>query len=188
MSSKRLLTAPRARALPALAVLAGLLPLALTGCTLQPLYGTAAVVEPGSETFSLSSVGVGEVDSRVGQQVRNHLLFMMHGGNDPVEHRHEVRLQVTSFEKQTSSHTSLRDTTAGTVTVNASYNVFDARTQERLTGGTRSATASFDRTSQSFANERAVRDAENRAGRDVAEQLRFAILADLRRLAAESQL
>ena len=40
---------------------------------------------------------------------------------------------------------------------------------------------------ESFANERAVRDAENRAGREVAEQLRFAISADLRRLVAESQ-
>ncbi len=187
MSSDRPVTAPRTRALPALAVLAGLLPLALAGCTMQPLYGSAAVVEPGAENFSLSSVSVGDVDSRVGQQVRNHLLFLMHGGNDPVEYRHEVRLQVTSFEKQTSAHTRLRDTTAGTVTVNASYNLFDARTQQRLTGGTRSATASFDRTSQSFANERAVRDAENRAGRDVAEQLRFAILADMRRLVAEAQ-
>jgi LPS-assembly lipoprotein len=75
----------------------------------------------------------------------------------------------------------LSDTTAGFVTVTASYILIDTDNQKRIASGSRKASAYFDRTSQIFANQRAVRDAENRAGREVAEKLRFAIASDLRR-------
>ena len=39
--------------------------------------------------------------------------------------------------------------------------------------------AFYDRTGQVFANRRAERDAENRAAREAAESIRFAIASDL---------
>jgi len=156
----------------------------LSACTFQPLYAPTAYAPSASnvvgQSVALAQVGVREVDTRVAQQVRNHLLFLFQGGNDNPSPRYEARLQVTSFKRSTAAQSSLRDTTAGIVVVTSSYSLIDTATQNRVAGGTRKATASYDRTSQLFANQRAVRDAENRAGRDVAEQLRLAIASDLR--------
>ncbi len=152
----------------------------LPACTFQPLYAPASNVN-GEQYPQLRDVTVSEVDTRVGQQVRNHLIYLFSGGKDNPSARYEARLQVTSFERQTSAQASLRDTTAGFVTVTTSYILVDTLTKKRVSGGSRKASASFDRTSQTFANQRAVRDAENRAGRAVAEQLRLAIASDLRK-------
>lgn len=157
-----------------------LAPVILSACTFQPLYAPSANLD-NTQTYQLSQVGVGEVDTRVGQQVRNHLVYLFSGGNEISSPRYEARLQITSFERQTSAQAILSDTTAGFVTVTSSYTLIDTSTQKRIAGGSRTASASFDRTSQTFANQRAVRDAENRAGKEVAEQLRLAIASDLRR-------
>lgn len=152
----------------------------LSACTFQPLYAPSTNVS-GQPTVQLSQVGVSEVDTRVGQQVRNHLLFLLHGGNDYSNTRYEARLQITSSEQRTSAQASLTDTTAGFVTVRVRYSLIDLTTNKRVSNGNRRAVSSFDRTTQSFANLRAVRDAENKAGKEVAEMIRFAIASDLRK-------
>lgn len=152
--------------------------LGLSACTFQPLYAPTDNLAD-NQNFQLKQVGVSEVSTRVGQQVRNHLIYLFSGGVEDPAPRYEARLQVTSFERRTSAQASLRDTTAGFVTVTTSYTLVDTSTKKRVAGGTRTASASFDRTSQTFANQRAVRDAENRAGKAVAEQLRLAIASDL---------
>ncbi len=162
-------------------MLIGLLALAgLSACTFQPLYTPSADYSVSGQSSELSQVSVREVDTRVGQQVRNHLLFLIHGGNENPGLRYEARLQISAFTRNTAVQASLRDTTAGYVTVRTSYSLIDTTTNKRVAGGTRQAVASFDRTSQVFANQRAVRDAENRAGKAVAEQIRLAIASDLR--------
>ncbi|MCF6322417.1 MAG: hypothetical protein L3J32_11715 [Rhizobiaceae bacterium] len=164
-------------------LLPGLLALTLlSACTFQPLYAPSANYAASGALAELSQVSVREVDSRVGQQVRNHLLFLINGGNESPNPRYEARLQISSFSRNTAAQASLRDTTAGYTTVTTSYSLIDTSTGKRIAGGTRKAVASFDRTSQVFANQRAVRDAENRAGKAVAEQIRLAIASDLRQL------
>ena len=150
--------------------------LGLSACTFQPLYAPTANVE-GS---AISQIDVSYVNTRVGQQVRNHLLFLINGGNaTPQQQRYRADIQVTSSTRRTAAKASLRDTTAGSTSVTVSYSLVDTTTKKQIANGTRSATASFDRTSQIFANQRAQRDAENRAGTAVAEQLRNAFASDL---------
>ncbi len=149
----------------------------LSACTFQPLY--APSVDGSIEGSAISQIDVSQVNTRVGQQVRNHLLFLINGGNGSLNPRYRADLQITSFVRNSAAKASLRDTTAGFVSVTASYNLVDSTTKERVSGGTRTSTASFDRTSQIFANQRAERDAENRAGKAVAEQLRNALASDL---------
>ncbi len=149
--------------------------LGLSACTFQPLYAPSS----GVEGSAISQIDVSQVNTRVGQQVRNHLLFLINGGNGSFNQRYRADLQVTSFVRKSAAKASLRDTTAGFVSITASYNLVDTTTNKRVAGGTRTSTASFDRTSQTFANQRAERDAENRAGKAVAEQLRNAFASDL---------
>lgn len=150
----------------------------LQACTFQPLYGSGAAQQSG---FALANIRVEEVDTRVGQQVRNHLIFLLSGGSDPFEPRYLARLRVRDTNNTFAPTRNVRDDTAGSVTVTVSYDLIDSTSNVRIGGGSRIATAAYDRTSQNFANTRAVRDAENRAAREVAELLRLSMAADLGR-------
>ncbi len=163
-----------------LAALAIIGPAMLAGCTWEPLYGSAGISDPSAAGSTLSQVSVSQVDTRVGQQLRNHLIFLLHGGRDPLETRYEARIRVSATGNEYAAVRNIRDFTAGAVTVTVSYDLIDTTTNSRVNGGSRVATAPYDRTTQNFANSRALRDAENRAARDAAEQLRLALAADLR--------
>jgi len=165
----------------------------LSACQFQPLYSSSAGTT-GSQNFALSQMSVAEVDTREAQQVRNHLIFLLSGGSTPLDPTHEVRLRVTTTKKDlaaaisgglgqstTGSRASVGNT-AGSVQISASYEIYDLAKKEIVFRGNRNANASFDQTSQTFASQRAERDAENRAAREVAEQLRFAIGSDLNRI------
>lgn len=150
--------------------------LLLSGCTFQPLYGS---YQNNLENGSLANIDVGEVNSRVGQQVRNHLLFLLHGGKQPTNTTYEVLLTVKNTDNRVAVEASAQDTTAGFITVTASYQLYNRASGKQIAKGFRSASASYDRTNQNFANERALRDAENRASQQAAEYLRAALVADL---------
>ena len=149
----------------------------LVSCQFQPLYGDrSASVESGSE---LSGVSVSQVDSRVGQQVRNHLLFLLNGGFGNAEKAHEARIRVTWSNRQLAAIRGVRDNVSGTITVIASYDLVALSDGKIIASGSRQSEAAYDRTGQVFANKRAERDAENRAAKEVAESLRLAIASDL---------
>jgi LPS-assembly lipoprotein len=152
----------------------------LGACTWQPLYSTSGRVDTGMSTSALSQVSVAPVETRVGQQVRNHLIFLLQGGRDAKSTRYRLQLRVADVRNEFAAVENIRDFTAGSITVTASYDLIDTTTNTRVSGGSRVATATYDRTSQSFANERAARDAENRAAQEAAEQVRMAIAADLK--------
>lgn len=149
----------------------------LASCQFQPLYGEQATV--GSSNTQLSAVKVSQVDSRVGQQVRNHLLFLLNGGFGNNEKSHEARIRVTWNNRQLAAIQGVRDNVSGTITVIASYDLVDISDGSIIGSGTRQAEAAYDRTGQVFANTRAERDAENRAAKEAAESLRLAIASDL---------
>jgi len=150
----------------------------LSACQFQPLYGERSPGQGGG----LEQVGVASVDSRVAQQVRNHLLFLLNGGFASNDKTHEARLRVTFSNKLLAALPSEQDSTAGTITVRVSYDLVDLETNEVVARGRRDTTASYDRTGQVLANNRAVRDAENRAAREAAEAIRLAIASDISRI------
>ncbi len=159
-------------------ILAMGLVLILSACQFQPLHGNNSVV---SGSTDLSAVEVSQVNTRVAQQLRNHLVFLMTGGFPSDQKTYEAKLRVTWINNQLAaiSDPTVQDTTAGTVTVTAGYDLIDLSTGKTVATGSRVASASYDRTGQVFANERAVRDAENRAAKEAAEALRLAIASDL---------
>ncbi len=162
------------------AALLGAALLALPACQYQPLYGPNSYASQSAETLSL--IGVSDVETRVAQQVRNHLIFLLQGGAAAPQPTYDLKLRVVDNGRLQAAAADVGDTTAGVVTVTASYDLYDLATRTRIANGTRVASASYDRTGQSFANSRAVRDAENRAAREVAEQIRLALAADISRL------
>lgn len=172
----------RRRAFSLLA-LAGLV--AVSACTVRPLYSTAGLQTGAVTPNRLSSVIVKPATTRVGLEVRNHLIFLLNGGaGEPASAAYSVETAVNSVRSSGATIQRTRDSepTAGVVTVSSNYSIIDNKTGNVVAAGKRSIPASYDIPRQEFAALRALRDAENRAARELAELLRIAIAQELERL------
>ncbi|WP_245453209.1 LPS assembly lipoprotein LptE [Aquibium carbonis] len=161
--------------------------LALSACSVQPLYGGAtASFAPGQPSARVASIAVKAVETRTAQEVRNHLIFAFNGGaGQPASPRYLMELDVRGTDSETATVQRSRsdnESSAGVVKLTASYKLVDPVTTEVVATGTRSATSAFDRPVQLFAASRAARDAENRAARELAAFLQLAVMQDLARL------
>jgi LPS-assembly lipoprotein len=160
---------------------------ATAGCTVQPLYSAAPAAVNGGTTASigadLSTVAIKPVGERVGQEVRNQLIFLFGGGKgQPAAPRYSLDLVVSSYSEATANIQVNRENepTAAILTVIARYRLTDTQGNP-FSNGKRQFVASYDVPRQEFAALRAKRDAENRAAREVAELIRLAIAQDLAR-------
>ncbi|HEV7418020.1 LPS assembly lipoprotein LptE [Tianweitania sediminis] len=168
----------------ALVCATSVLVLAAAGCQVRPLYGAGAVVFSAStgEATPLSSISIRPVNNRPAQIVRNQMIFLFNGGAQPqTQTRYTVALNVTS-ETASAAYVQVAEEdepTAGTVTMRGAYELSDNQTGEVIRRGSRQVVASYDVSRQQFAALRAERDAQERAGRELAELLRLAIAQDL---------
>lgn len=161
--------------------------ISLAGCQVQPLYGSGPAAADGTTagvSDELAAIDIKPVTSRYAQEVRNRLTFLFTGGGArTVSPLYSLDLGVTVLtESAAAVQVATEDEpTAGTLTLISNYVLTDAATSERIGSGKRQITASYDIPRQEFAAQRAVRDAENRAARELAELLRLAIAQDLSR-------
>lgn len=85
--------------------------------------------------------------SREAQQVRNHLIFLLNGGAEqPSSPRYHVTLVVTGADiavaaVQADASDDMVDSSAGGLTMTASYLVTDTVTGEQVASGNRSVNA-----------------------------------------------
>jgi len=163
-----------------LAALGGLALLALTGCGFQPLYAE----RPSGQGVAdqLASVDIEPINTRVGQELRNKLMFGLAGGKSaPSVYRLTIALTTTA-SKLAVAETSGRGE-ASFVQARATYVLKRIDTGEVVLQATQNANASYDQTEQRFANYRAEIDAENRAVGVLADLMRTRISAALARRA-----
>jgi LPS-assembly lipoprotein len=166
----------------ALVRLAAVLALAaLTGGCFQPLYGNNPLSPDESVHDKLTAVDIpaipaanGSPEARLAVGVRNALLFDLNGGTDPVAPTH--RLQITLSATRT---TVIVDVASGrpdaqVEAINATYTLTEIATKKVVLATTTFARASFDipGSAQRFAQQRAGRDAEDRAVKQIAENIR----------------
>ena len=158
-----------------LILLATLAATALAACTVQPLYaptaaGTAAVA-------SLNEIYIEPVSDRIGQELRNQLIFKLNGGRgQPANARYRMKLVVSSSENALGV-TPIDAAPAYSITVAATYEVRSVADDKIVYRSTTRQSASYDRVNQAFANERAKLDAENRAAVQAATDIRIRLAA-----------
>lgn len=160
------------------AAFAGAALLALAGCTVEPLNSSSAGLSANvsdSTRAVLERTSVSPVSTRVAQQVRNGLLFAMNGGTKKPGGRYRVDLSVVSTVSNLSVQVSSLAPTSAQVKVAARYNVVEIATGKSVASGQHTTIAGFDKTPQSFANERAERDAQNRAAREAAQRIHLSV-------------
>jgi LPS-assembly lipoprotein len=148
------------------------------GCQVRPLYLSEAEGGLLSPVPDLRAILINQPDSRVEQEIRNELLFLFRGdGSEVVEPRFRLRMLVTSSTNNIAVG-YVNDLPRGViVTVNVTFVLTEIDTEATLLTGSAVATASYDFSSQRFANVRAERDAETRAANSIAEQLNARIAA-----------
>lgn len=147
----------------------------------RPLYGSTAFGGAATQE-KLAAVDVAPIPGRVGQRIRNELIFQTTGGGKPAEP--QFRLDIAIRESVVSTMVTTDGNAGGQIfSIEASYNLIRLSDKSVVASGKSFGRASFDRVTSIFANVEARRDAENRAAASVAEELRTRLLALLSNLA-----
>ncbi|MBZ9938010.1 LPS assembly lipoprotein LptE [Mesorhizobium sp. BR1-1-16] len=140
------------------------------GCVVRPVYMPTAA--GGAPAADLSAIAVDQVGDRVSQEVRNNLIFAFTGGKPAPAPRFNLSISVSNSEARLGFE---KDETAPAyqVTVAVRFELKDLASGRSIIRSTASGVASYDRSNQNFANERARIDAENRAAQAVADQMQL---------------
>lgn len=153
----------------------------LAGCGnggFRPLYGEASLGGAHADD-RLAKVSVTTIPGRVGQQIRNELIFHATGGGGEVV-QPDMRLEVAIRESVTSTLVRIDGDSGGQVyNVEAKFQLVRISDKAVLLTGTSYGRASFERNKSIFSNVRAREDAENRAARVVGEDLKSRLSAYL---------
>jgi LPS-assembly lipoprotein len=171
MSLARIRIAARLLAVAAMA--------ALTAGCFQPMYAEHADGTPGLRD-KLLGVELPPVDkpnaspeARIGVEVRNALAFKLYGNATGTAPTHKLVLRFT-----TSRSSLLVSTTTGLPTsenfgIDAQYNLIEVGTNKSVMTGTTFSRVTYDMPGsyQRFARTRALRDAEDRAAQEVADNI-----------------
>ena len=159
-----------------IAMLAGAWACALAGCGFQPMYG--GTTANGSKLSAvMAGVEINPIPGRVGQKLRNELIFATTGGSAAPPSQYHLDISIKeSVTDQLVQITG--DATGQVFQLDATYKLMDGKGVVILQG-TAIARAPYNRFQEIFANVRARYDAENRAARTCAESIRTRIAAYL---------
>ncbi|MGE3065508.1 MAG: LPS assembly lipoprotein LptE [Hyphomicrobiaceae bacterium] len=164
-------------------VMAALTAPALAACGndgFKPLYGPSASGAP--VMARMREVDIAPIPGRVGQQIRNELIFETTGGGEKTPPHH--RLEVTIRESILSTLVNSQGEAAGQIyAVEAAFRLVNIADKKVVFQGTANARASFERYESIYSNVRAREDAENRAARTIADDMKTRLAAYLSRAA-----
>ena len=156
--------------------LIGVSAIGLSGCGFQPLYGPTASGEQLSDV--MKTVDITTVPGRVGQRIRNELIFRTTGGGYASEPKYRLDIAVReSLQKTLISKEG--DALGEIYQLYSEYKLVRIADRKVVLEGHSNARAAFDKPDSVFAGTRAQRDAEDRASRTIAESIRTRIAAFL---------
>ena len=160
---------------PLLAALAVTAAISLAGCGIQPLYGTTA---GGSRlAAAMAGVDVTPIPGRVGQRVRNELIFENTGGSGQTGTTY--KLDIVIKESLTNELVKISgDAKSQVYELDATFKLISNDGRVVLEGKATSR-APYERFQTIFSNVRARYDAEHRAARTVAESIKVRIASYL---------
>ncbi len=174
------MSSPNAPRLPRL-----LLALSIAGLTagcFQPLYGDRSVGVGGrSLSDKLSAVEVPPIKAengtriaRVGIEMRDQLLFDLTGGGRAAAAAYRLDIQLSSTRVQVIVDINSARPEIQNYGINASYILFDNATGKPVIKGTTFSRVSYNIPGQQqrFAGDRGLIDAENRAAKVIADNIR----------------
>jgi len=153
----------------------------LAGGCFQPLYGEHSLANAPAIGPALAGVDVNQIpapsgssEARVAVEVRNQLLFDLTGGAAPPPPTHRLAVRMSSNRMSvivdiTSGRPDVED-----YALNVNYTLTDIKTGKPVITGNTFARVSYDipGLAQRFARARGLRDAENRAAKLIADNIK----------------
>lgn len=154
---------------------------ALGGCGsgggFHPLYASSSFGGP-DVSRKLATVEVTTIPSRVGQRIRNELLFQVDGGDTPP--KHEYQLDIVIQEVFTSSLVASNGQAAEQIyQLDANFKLTRLSDKKVVLQGTSFGRAGLEHFTSVYSNVRAQMEAQNRAASTVAADLRARLSAFL---------
>lgn len=147
----------------------------LAGC-FQPMYAGVA----GSQLRDkMAAIKVDPISDRVGHYLGNELMFALNGTGSDVPPVYRLNVSLSERVQTPLVDTYSGRATAGTVVIDANYKLTTIADGKTVTQGVAFTAASYDRTSQRFADMRAARDAEIRDAKALADQIQVRVAAAL---------
>ncbi len=142
--------------------------LLLSGCGFKPMYGENSAGEGLTQDFS--TVAIAQIDDRIGQIVRNHLLDRMNPYGEPSAP--DYLLQI-ALDKALEGYGFRSDesVTRESLTLTAVYRLVDQASGKVVLEDEVRAIQAYDVVQSDFANFSAQQDAEARTAERIAEML-----------------
>lgn len=160
-------------------VLAAALASVVSGCGgggFQPLYGAAGIGAGADQ--KLAQVDTTNIPGRVGQRIRNEMIFQTSGGGNPAPSLYTLDIAIR--ESVTSTLVLINgDARSQIYNLDATFRLIRKSDKAVVLTGTSFGRAGFERNSSIFSNVRARDDAENRAASTVGQDLRSRLAAFL---------
>jgi len=118
-------------------------------------------------------------EARVGVDIRNALMFQMYGGATGSSPTHRLDLKITSRRNSVIIDTRTARPDIETYGIDASYQLVELATGKPVVNGSTFAVVSFDNPGQEqrFARIRSLRDAEDRAAKQIADNINTRLAA-----------
>ena len=163
-----------------LACVAGLA-LSLSAC-FRPLYGPTAsgeTVQALLAAVQVDDVAMAQGQERLGHYLRSELVFDLDGSGQPSSKRYRLKLSGSEIVQTPIVSSTTGRAEAGTLVANIKYSLEDMAGAKVYTEGVATSTATYDRSVQRFASQRAARDAEIRLASVLADQIKTRLAAVL---------
>jgi LPS-assembly lipoprotein len=152
----------------------------LTGC-FEPLYGERSLVGGPGLRQRMSSVDIqpihvpnGTPQARIANELRNNLIFDLTGGSGENAATHVLQIQMTTTNQQVIVDITTARPDVQQFGITATYTLVEKATGKTVVTGQTFADVSYDNPGQAqrFSNARGRRDAENRAAKVIADNIR----------------
>ena len=153
---------------------------ALTAGCFRPMYAERA--PDGGSALREKLLGVevpplhlpnGSRAARLGVEIRNALAFKLYGSATGMSPTHRLELRLTSSKSTVMTDATTKLPAVENFTLNASYRLVEVATNRQVMTGSAFSTVSYDnaRNFQRFNRARALRDAEDRAAQEIADNI-----------------
>lgn len=152
----------------------------LAGCSdgsgFKPLYGSAGIGAGADQ--KLAQVEIATIPGRVGQRIRNEMIFQTTGGGAEIPSAYTLDIAIR--ESVTSTLVRIDgDARSQIYNLDASFKLIRKSDKAVMLTGTSFGRSGFERNSSIFSNVRAREDAENRAASTVGQDLKSRLAAFL---------
>ncbi len=149
----------------------------LAGCGFSPMYGSG-FNGLGANGSALAEVDIGLIPGRVGQVVRNELIFKLRGGAEALPPRY--RLEIALRESAQNLLVDLSGNSQGLMFgLDADFRLVSIDDNRVLITAKSVGRATYQKVESVYANVRGRRDAEDRAARAIADDIRTRMAAAL---------